>query len=80
MGKLDKKAKKFPRTVYKGHERGKLHLTTGKKRYHYDSMLVNDEEELKAAEELGYIDKFSAILEDTEVALEPEDEKGEEEF
>ncbi len=74
------RSKKFPRTLYKGDKEGKLSFTNKTRRdVRYNSVLVNDEEEMKAAEEMGYIDSYASILEEKAVAPKSED-KGDEEF
>ena len=60
------KSKKFPRTLYKRDEKGKLSFTNSKHRdVRYNSVVVNDEEEMKeAVDNLDYIDSFASILEE----------------
>ena len=74
-----KKGSKYPRTLYKRDEEGKLSFTNKKHRdVKYNSVIVNDEEELKeAVNSLGYIDKFSSIL--SEKAAAPEESEDEDE-
>lgn len=62
------KSKKFPRTLYKKSETGKFSFTTtqkgkGKVTVKYDSVIVNNEEEMEVSvDELGYRDSFASIL------------------
>ena len=53
---------KYPRTLYKGHDAGTQKFVTNRTAYFYDSLLVNNEEEQKAAEEMGYVDSFHNAL------------------
>ena len=75
------KSKKFPRTLYKRDAEGKLSFTNKKHRdVRYNSVIVNDEEELKeAVDSLGYIDKFSSILSEKAAAPEESEDEGEDE-
>ena len=57
------KSQRFPRTLYKKSENGKLSFTNKKHRdIRYDSLIVEDEKEQEAAEEMGYIDSFEDAL------------------
>ena len=53
----------YPRTLYKRSEEGTLDFTNKKHRHiKYDSLVVEDEKELKAAVEMGYVDGFEDAL------------------
>jgi len=52
---------KYPRTLYKSP--GTQKLVSNKVEYTYDSLVVNNEKEQDAGEDMGYIDSFEdAIL------------------
>jgi hypothetical protein len=53
---MAKKNPKYPRTLYKSP--GTQVLVSKRVRYTYDSLIVNNETEQDAAEEMGYIDSF----------------------
>lgn len=58
----------FPRTLYKGHEKGTLEMVFHGTIHRYDSLLVDDMEELEAGEEMGYIDSYHDAI----FGIEPE--------
>lgn len=54
---------KYPRTLYKKSKDGALDFTNKKHRHvMYDSLIVENEEELSAAQEMGYVDDFTDAL------------------
>lgn len=79
-------ARKFPRTVYRRSETGKFAFTNKIHRnIRYDSMIVNNEEELKLATSdapnMGYVDDFStAIFAEEEVDVLEEEKEEQEGF
>jgi len=57
------KNQRYPRTLFKRSENGKRSFTNKTNRdMRYDELIVEDEKEQKAAEEMGYIDGFSDSL------------------
>lgn len=61
---------KYPRTLYKSP--GNLVWKSNGVKKTYDSLLVNNSEEQKAAEQMGYADDFSKALFDPPVKVERE--------
>ena len=54
---------KYPRTLYKKSKDGALDFTNKEHRHvMYDSLVVENEEELEAAKEMGYVDDFHDAL------------------
>lgn len=67
------KNQRFPRTLFKRSENGKLSFTNKTHRdVRYDTLIVEDDKEQQAAEEMGYIDGFEDALFHVET---PEPEK-----
>lgn len=70
------KKSRYPRTVYRKDENGTLSFTNKTHRsLRYDSLNVNNEEELAEAEKMGYVDNFSDALFGPPAKTEPIDEE-----
>lgn len=66
---------KYPRTLYKKSETGKMSFTNKKHRgVRYDTLIVESDEEKEEAINMGYVDSFEDAL-----FYEPETEEQEEE-
>lgn len=56
------KSKRYPRTLYKRSNTGKMLFANKNHRIRYDTVIVEDDNEQQAAEDMGYIDGFSDAL------------------
>lgn len=75
------KTSKYPRTLYRSGPDGTRYLKTAGVTYYYDSVIVNDESEQDAAEEMGYIDSFKdALFDPPEPIKESDSGPSDEEF